>query len=534
MPAAIAMASSKLSPSLTSGGSMSTISIPVSAYHDPANNVITITPYILLKTTTVAEQMQVLRQEKKIGSKAPEPSTGAMRVKRRTDMSKLGLPEPKPASVSRRNARERNRVKQVNQGFETLREHVPNGKKNKKMSKVQTLRSAAQYIKDLYMILHGELPALGSPNVVDEPDSPLDNSDVEMSVSSPESQAAPANLHQSTIQQQQMVSSPTISSQQSPPSLQAKQAVSNQQSQISLQMTSPPHQLRPKAVPLILKKEPSVIHQQLARVLQQQSQTSSVLKQQLQAPLPVQPANIQVHQHRLRLALNQVSKITLDQRNIQQSLCNISTNDIQSHMAANEMNNHLTTNELDNNKHLPTNHLDNDNHLTLNELENQMTTSDIDNDNLSSMDSDSSLHSECSPLTYTQLSPAQHTDTGRSYDLRGLTPDYNDFLNTKHYKLPPSPFQNHNDVNMNLISSDATLLQNYLRSMQSDHEKLLPSDLTRSLSSVHSPSPSLSSSTSDVSAVYECDSLDKEALLDISNWISELCSSQGVTDLGQN
>ncbi|CAL1528231.1 unnamed protein product, partial [Lymnaea stagnalis] len=76
-----------------------------------------------------------------------------LRVKRRTDLSKLGLPEAKPASVSRRNARERNRVKQVNLGFETLREHVPNGKKNKKMSKVQTLRSAAQYIKDLYMIL---------------------------------------------------------------------------------------------------------------------------------------------------------------------------------------------------------------------------------------------------------------------------------------------------------------------------------------------------------------------------------------------
>ena len=41
-----------------------------------------------------------------------------------------------PTAV-RRNERERNRVKMVNQGFSTLRQHVPNGAKNKKMSKVE-------------------------------------------------------------------------------------------------------------------------------------------------------------------------------------------------------------------------------------------------------------------------------------------------------------------------------------------------------------------------------------------------------------
>ena len=50
-------------------------------------------------------------------------------------------------SVSRRNARERNRVKQVNSGFATLKHHVPNLKS--KTSKVDTLRAAVDYIKTL-------------------------------------------------------------------------------------------------------------------------------------------------------------------------------------------------------------------------------------------------------------------------------------------------------------------------------------------------------------------------------------------------
>ena len=50
-------------------------------------------------------------------------------------------------SVSRRNARERNRVKQVNNGFHTLRTHIPHLKN--KTSKVDTLRAAVDYIKAL-------------------------------------------------------------------------------------------------------------------------------------------------------------------------------------------------------------------------------------------------------------------------------------------------------------------------------------------------------------------------------------------------
>uniref|UniRef100_A0A8C4Q9N6 Achaete-scute family bHLH transcription factor 1 n=1 Tax=Eptatretus burgeri TaxID=7764 RepID=A0A8C4Q9N6_EPTBU len=63
------------------------------------------------------------------------------------------LGRQQPAAVARRNERERNRVKLVNLGFATLRQHVPNGAANKKMSKVETLRSAVEYIRALQQLL---------------------------------------------------------------------------------------------------------------------------------------------------------------------------------------------------------------------------------------------------------------------------------------------------------------------------------------------------------------------------------------------
>ncbi|XP_062915584.1 achaete-scute homolog 1a [Mobula hypostoma] len=78
-----------------------------------------------------------------------------LRCKRRLSFSRFGysLPPQQPAAVARRNERERNRVKLVNLGFATLREHVPNGGANKKMSKVETLRSAVEYIRALQQLL---------------------------------------------------------------------------------------------------------------------------------------------------------------------------------------------------------------------------------------------------------------------------------------------------------------------------------------------------------------------------------------------
>ena len=82
-------------------------------------------------------------------------SAEATRCKRRIDFAYAGLSKSKCASIAKRNARERNRVKQVNNGFDTLREHLPLDDvidKNK-MSKVDTLRNAIDYIKQLNQLL---------------------------------------------------------------------------------------------------------------------------------------------------------------------------------------------------------------------------------------------------------------------------------------------------------------------------------------------------------------------------------------------
>ncbi|XP_077287017.1 uncharacterized protein LOC143911832 [Arctopsyche grandis] len=85
---------------------------------------------------------------------------------------------PPPTAVARRNARERNRVKQVNNGFATLRQHIPNEiaeifenannnrAANKKLSKVETLRMAVEYIRSLENLLSfNENDAKENPNI---------------------------------------------------------------------------------------------------------------------------------------------------------------------------------------------------------------------------------------------------------------------------------------------------------------------------------------------------------------------------------
>ena len=68
-----------------------------------------------------------------------------------------------PQKVARRNARERNRVKQVNCGFEMLRAHIPSAAKQKKMSKVDTLKHAVEYIQSLQCMLTDKNTTLTSP-----------------------------------------------------------------------------------------------------------------------------------------------------------------------------------------------------------------------------------------------------------------------------------------------------------------------------------------------------------------------------------
>ncbi len=75
-----------------------------------------------------------------------------LRCRRKMDLARMGF-KSHPTAVARRNERERNRVKHINGTFTTLRQHLPSGAKNKKMSKVETLRSAIRYISHLQQIL---------------------------------------------------------------------------------------------------------------------------------------------------------------------------------------------------------------------------------------------------------------------------------------------------------------------------------------------------------------------------------------------
>ncbi|CAG4941220.1 achaete-scute complex protein T3-like [Colias croceus] len=79
---------------------------------------------------------------------------------------------PQAASIARRNARERNRVKQVNDGFNALRRHLPasvvaalsGGARRgsgKKLSKVDTLRMVVEYIRYLQQLLDESDAAMG-------------------------------------------------------------------------------------------------------------------------------------------------------------------------------------------------------------------------------------------------------------------------------------------------------------------------------------------------------------------------------------
>ncbi|XP_044618794.1 achaete-scute homolog 5 [Equus asinus] len=58
-----------------------------------------------------------------------------------------------PAFIQKRNERERQRVKCVNEGYARLRGHLPGALAEKRLSKVETLRAAIRYIKHLQELL---------------------------------------------------------------------------------------------------------------------------------------------------------------------------------------------------------------------------------------------------------------------------------------------------------------------------------------------------------------------------------------------
>lgn len=104
---------------------------------------------------TIAMNQQILQPSKKrrVSDSSSSISGSSTKVK-----------QPQAVAVARRNARERNRVKQVNNGFAALREKIPediaenyeNAGRNsgKKLSKVETLRMAVEYIRVLEGMLN--------------------------------------------------------------------------------------------------------------------------------------------------------------------------------------------------------------------------------------------------------------------------------------------------------------------------------------------------------------------------------------------
>ncbi|XP_005073483.1 achaete-scute homolog 5 [Mesocricetus auratus] len=75
-----------------------------------------------------------------------------------------------PAFIQKRNERERQRVKCVNEGYARLRGHLPGALAEKRLSKVETLRAAIRYIKYLQELLSatpdGKPPAARSQSPV--------------------------------------------------------------------------------------------------------------------------------------------------------------------------------------------------------------------------------------------------------------------------------------------------------------------------------------------------------------------------------
>ncbi|XP_026765348.2 achaete-scute complex protein T8-like [Galleria mellonella] len=172
---------------------------------ESVNNSVNITN----NDTKVRREIIIVRKKPKIQSppatvsvtslvRATDPisaSTIAKKSRLRENIVEETARTPTPLAVARRNARERNRVRQVNDGFAALRRHIPdevaaafenansNRGPNKKLSKVETLRMAVEYIRNLESLLnigHADKENGGRPSMESFPSpassSPRDNS----------------------------------------------------------------------------------------------------------------------------------------------------------------------------------------------------------------------------------------------------------------------------------------------------------------------------------------------------------------------
>eukprot|EP00111_Clytia_hemisphaerica_P000344 TCONS_00000914-protein len=83
-----------------------------------------------------------------------------------------------PGFIRKRNERERMRVRNVNEGYARLRDHLPLEPTEKRLSKVETLRGAIRYIKLLQSVL-GEPKQAMTPSATTTQRRTSDRSDGE-------------------------------------------------------------------------------------------------------------------------------------------------------------------------------------------------------------------------------------------------------------------------------------------------------------------------------------------------------------------
>lgn len=91
-------------------------------------------------------------------------------------LCRIPLPNPlgcyeyglEPAFIRKRNERERERVKCVNEGYAKLRQHLPLENKDKRISKVETLRGAIKYINHLQTLLLKDMGTTLKENLIHE------------------------------------------------------------------------------------------------------------------------------------------------------------------------------------------------------------------------------------------------------------------------------------------------------------------------------------------------------------------------------
>lgn len=89
-----------------------------------------------------------------------------------------------PAFLRKRNERERQRVRCVNEGYARLRDHLPRELADGRLSKVETLRAAIRYIKNLQELLERHAQGQEGPADAGSPRRAECNSDGESKASS--------------------------------------------------------------------------------------------------------------------------------------------------------------------------------------------------------------------------------------------------------------------------------------------------------------------------------------------------------------